>query len=447
MEFEEYEKTSMGARNFFKACIGINRTAKIRFGIITVSILVVLTLLIKFVYNPTAGSYVAKWNYDVYQLNDKIDTKVTAYADGSSFKETKEDKRLTTYMDGSSFKVKDLYSKATLESIVKANPELDGINIYKMFDDDDITVTMVISENDNGLTNFELSVKQKYFKNKSQVKQLVEAIANLPIDKTKTLISNIDNEVNLRTFKNYSTSYDDQINALVTQSTFILESYNALIEKYKDRLVPSLDKTVSELIKKATYEINSLNLSYFKVEADNNHYVYQYDTYLASLVSKKNQYTEDLAIVNKKIEALHDNQISPANDESLLANLLVEKVDLECQIEKLNLLINEGNTADTTAFDAKLNNAYTKLKALTDELTTSQKEIYSMQQEVFFESNSVVSTAKSIGTILSLAISLIIGVLAAVAVNLVLDYNKFKQQVLAEKASSTTTDDQKTKAE
>ena len=70
-----------------------------------------------------------------------------------------------------------------------------------------------------------------------------------------------------------------------------------------------------------------------------------------------------------------------------------------------------------------------------------------MQQEVFFESNSVVSTAKSIGTILSLAISLIIGVLAAVAVNLVLDYNKFKQQVLAEKASSTTIDDKNKKAE
>ena len=108
-EFEEEKKLTV--KQFFTVLIGINRKARIRFGIVAGALFLVTLLVILLVYNPMKGVYTSTWKYDV-----------TTFLEDDS-----------AYLDGTKFSGQELVLYQNLDRIVKSNEDFSSIDLEKLF--------------------------------------------------------------------------------------------------------------------------------------------------------------------------------------------------------------------------------------------------------------------------------------------------------------------------
>lgn len=442
MEYENYEfeeEKKLSIKQFLLVCVGINKKARIRFGIIAGAIFLITTLLVLLLYNPNRGEYTATWTYDVYTLTDNETVDSTNELTGAVVK-----KKTISYLDGTTFKVKDLYSLNHLYEIVDSNPNLAGIDAYKLYNKDAISIVMKAPETSNDDYTFTINVQQSYFKSKDQAREFVKAIAETPVEITKSLIDEIDNTRYLKVFKYYSSTYQEKIEALKNQAASILSNYESLMAKYGDRRLSSkfiIGDFISDYYHSAESLIQSQNLDALQIEVAKKHYVYKYTQYLPVLESKKNELTVTLGIVDNKITALKNEGLH----NETLSELLIQKEDLQNEISIVEDFISDGATVDTSAFDDRLEDIYQKLSSITTSLTDVQKEVYSERQYVYYDNNNVVDERGSLGVALTAILALVLGVAVAVMTNLFMDYSKYKKQIQEENEEKSQDNETKEK--
>lgn len=418
MENYYEEKEGLSLLEVIKVMIGYNKKSKIRALCVFLGVTLVVLLVIIFGYNRSKSMYVSEFNYLVETF------------DGN------------TYVDGTKFIYLDLISEDTLREIKKNDSKFDGVDVEGIIEDDAISIERNLA--DESIYAFTLTVKSKYFKNKDQAKAFVTEIAKVPQTITNKMLDKLDYTKALVSFATYDKTYDDMIADLINQANVIEGIFTELINKYGDRYLDENYNTlkISSLQKKTVKAIDNLNLNALKEELSVNDYVYDYQNTLPLLEIQIAYQKDQKVLVENKITSISaeiDRQLAASSGASAtieglntqLAELLIKKEDLDNSITKLQSKIDNGATTDDTAFKNKLNNAYEALVDLTNETTELKKTVVLQNQKIYFNSNSVVTAEGGFSTLVTIAASVILGLAAAILVNLVMDYEKYKKAVLS----------------
>lgn len=396
-----------------KVMFGYNKKGRIRFLCVALGVALVTLLAVLFGYNNKKENYESKFNYLVESF------------DGN------------TYLDGTKFIQLDLISEENLTKIKESDSSFSNIDVDGMLDSDSISI--VRNTGDEEIYAFTLVVKKSFFNSSTQAEKFVRAIADTPKNITNEMIDKLNYGSALDSYTNYDESYETKINDLITQRELITATYLTLIEKYGERYLDSSfgdNQTLMTIQNKALKLMANLELENLSKEVNTKGYVLNYDKALPELTIKLDDCNARLAVVNTKIESIKSEIGSSGASTTadglnqILANLIVEREDLNTEIEKLNTKISNGKTADTKSFDEKLANAYDTLEELTDELTNAHKFVLKQNQKVYFASKNVVTKTGGLSLLFTIAITVVAGLGVAVLVNLIMDLYNYKEAVL-----------------
>jgi hypothetical protein len=122
-----------------------------------------------------------------------------------------------------------------------------------------------------------------------------------------------------------------------------------------------------------------------------------------------------------------------------LASLLVQKEDLVSSILRYQDKIDYGETTDITSFDNKLLNFYT-LDSLTKEIIILHKSILTTNQKIYYDSNNVVTKTGGVSIVITIGLSLALGLGVAMITNLVMDLSNYKKVVISKNDFSKKND-------
>lgn len=410
------EQDGLNIFEFLKVMIGYNKKGLIRLASVTVGVALVVFLILVFGYNKSKDYYVSEFNYLVETF------------DGD------------TYFDGTKFIALDLISEESLKKVKESNEQFNSIDIAAMLKEDDISIERNEAPS---MYAFTISVKKSCFQSRNQAAEFVKAIASIPQTTTNKMISQINNSGALTSYTEYDMTYEAKIDDLIAQTKVINSIYASLIEKYSDRNINEEfgeSVKISTLQTKASKMIMNMHLDQLKAVGELNYYVYDYESELPILENKLANYNDRLVVVSNKITSICneiDRQLTSASNanvdglNSQLAALLVEKEELTYNITLVQNKITYGATTDTTEYDAKLTGYFNSIKELTDEATRVQKYVLTYNQNVYFDSNNVVTRTGGLSTILSIVVSAVIGFVVALIVNLIFDLTPYKQYHLS----------------
>ena len=192
------------------------------------------------------------------------------------------------YPDGSTFVAGDLVSKSNLQSAVDSNSDLKGINVSKMINKGDITISygnnqdvidasgtssnVVFTEYKN---TFKVSILSKYFTSDDQAREFFNAMYSIPVSKAKTIYDSKTYDSYLVLSQRSGISYDTQLNNLVSQYTYIVDNYNSLISNYSDQYVTlnGSTTTIAKINEKLQAEYANLKVGNLSTTIDMKGYV------------------------------------------------------------------------------------------------------------------------------------------------------------------------------
>ena len=200
---------------------------------------------------------------------------------------------------------------------------------------------------------------------------------------------------------------------------------------------------LNDLFLQVKSTISSMQLDTLNEIVENKSYVNDYEKELPLLQTTLDSLTDDLNLVNKKIKAIQDEierQINLGASASTLDSLnstlgplLISKEEITNKISIIENQINYGDTQDTSDFDATLEDDYQTRLGITNEYTYVQKNLHRSYQKIFYSTNNIVEEVGGMGTLTSVGLPVILGLLAAMIVNLVIDLPKYSQLVKEKK--------------
>lgn len=405
-----------------KVMIGCNRKSRIRGAIIAVSLFLISFLVLFFGYYRPSKQYVSVFNYGISTF------------DG------------VTYYDGTQYNYLDMINIDNLTQVKDSDPQFKNIDVERLYYSDSIKIARNTNEKTSNVYGLTISAKSSYFSNFDQAKAFIEAVIAEPIDITNEMLDKINNERYLNEYKTNSYSYDQLVTALMSQAQLIIDGYDYLLEQYNNRYLANENGSslrIQDVKTKAVNKISSLELSNLKRVLETKPYVYDYESELpvleADLASLRyeydlvdNQISVLQAEISSQIQASTSTSVTVEGLNSELSALLMQKETLDLKITLTEEKITNGATVDTTAYDARLEKTYNELKTLTTELTAVEKEVYKSRQNVYYESNSVI-TETSNGLLKVLIVSVGVAVLGAFIVNLFMDLKKYHNSLIENK--------------
>ncbi len=416
-DFEDEDGLSL--LDIIKISIGRNKIAKIRFCIITISLIVITYLAVGVFYNNYKTNYIASFQYQIPSMIQKEN----------------EDGIITSvsYLDGTPFNVNSLVTLENLRNVKKSNDDFSNIDVEKMFDNTDVTASF----SGTGDYQYLLSIKKSYFKDANQAKLFFASIINLPLDNSKTLVKSTNNSLYLEHAVSDGLSLTEEIDNLINQANHITNTYNNLVTtasqygKYKVMLDGKLID-INEMKVVAQSKIDVLHLDLYINEVESNHYVRNLsdqkvrdkiqETY-NNLVAAQAELDQKINNYNSMIQA---GTMLNANYNNYIY-CMDKKVEVDYNVEVYKGYLDNG--IESPEFEAKLNEIVNILRDITEELTFVQKEIYQEElNTIFYEYNSVVTEAGKLSSIIVIAVSVVVGLVIAAIVNLVLGYSKYKNE-------------------
>ncbi len=129
------------------------------------------------------------------------------------------------YPDGTPFYFQDMISLPALGKAKASDERFAGIDITKMFEEDDITLA-----EDEG--KYTLTVEQSYFKQHTLATDFLRAVANVPVEFAKEKAGAIDYTLDKDVFD--GADFEDKIKLLLVQKESILKLYDEWIASYRD---------------------------------------------------------------------------------------------------------------------------------------------------------------------------------------------------------------------
>ena len=241
---------------------------KLLLAIITVVITVIGILGIQFLYSKPNEKYLSSFEYSIPGINEG------------------------RYIDGSNFNYRTLISLNNLVNVKDSNSEFNSINVWDMYNNNDIQITYTYLDSDNqplADPYYTINVKKSYFSSDKQAAKFISEIANYPIEKTLEIVKNTTYDYNLKSY-NSALTYEGQIQYLESQIELLNDKYLTLITDYGDLYID--EEQISQKQAKLTLYFVNNPLSLLSNELEINGYVKNYDITLPQLETQK-EYLED----------------------------------------------------------------------------------------------------------------------------------------------------------
>jgi hypothetical protein len=376
----------------------------------------IFVLVVQFYYNPSKRTYTVDYNIE--------------YPNSVSGQ----------YPDGTAFRLSDLTTLKTLEYIKSTDESFADIDVSKMIEEDDISISQVTDSTTNE-TNIELSVKVKYFSNKEQAQKFIKAIAEFPIEYVKTLVDTSEYYANLTAFS-AARSYDSQITMLESQLSYVDQMYASLVNLYGQYYTVN-GKSLSVYRLELNNVFSSEDLLQLNSELTNGRYVKDADKYLEGAQAEIDAYNKQISYNNKRIEALREERDKISDSQSdvetfnkAILDLVTANSDLQQKIDIINERVASINSADKsaqTAFEAKLESYVSALKTATDTFKDVRIAVYEEKSVTIYNTNKIEASG-GLNIILAAVIGAVVGFVVAGVVICIIDMPKYLKKRNEEEA-------------
>ena len=374
----------------------------------------------------TLGLYFLGKRNEVYSVSFVLQLPNTS--------ETNSTSTSYTYPDGASFYFTDLISKQNLKEVASREGFKD-IDVDKMVKKGDISISRevdkVTENSQNGVydLSYTVKVKAKYFGEEDVARDFIEALISFPRDYISTMF--IDYDQSLTVAKSLIT-YDGQLDALKEQAEFILTNYEELIAAYGTGVVVKEGKTLGfyqaqlqTFLKSTLDNLKTRALTNMYVMGDENGQplaaaIRQYET---DTLTKRDELNE----LQRTLDALYvgsDGQTSVIVGAEIL-ECAAKKEKLQTEIDYYEKFTAESCTYNEE-FDKEVKTASAKVEGFTKEFAEISSIVYKTKTTVNYLNASIIEVEGGRGLIMSVGISLIVGLILAAVVAYIVGWNKLK---------------------
>ncbi len=396
---------------------------------IAVLVTVIAVLLLVFCLNPLTAKYSLEFSI-TYPSSDTL-----------------------KYPDGTPFYYRELISYSVLEKAKETDSRFSKIDVDKMISEDDISI-VAETQTENGVTQYTgyytITVKGSYFSGKTVAADFIRAIADVPVNRAKTIASELDFRLDYEIFE--GASYSDRLTLLDAQKKELLAQLDDLITLYSENYTVE-GKTLKNYRAKIAvlYSDNDGGFrSRLQEELDLSGYV-PVDYAEARIAELKNE----LALNEKTIAALKESlmdissqttnltravnsassadavnqsesssQIVIEQEEADLSQMLAQLVERNMQIEyQIEMLSNQENI---TAFEARLNAEYEKLADAAEMTNAVVNAVYGQESSANFTTSKAVKDGGVNVVLGGIGIFILVFAIACIVVCLK-DYPAYKE--------------------
>ena len=403
----EYENEGISFLDLCKVAFG----RKILLLIITLSITLIGCLFVKFSYNKNKTKVSAEYNYSITGLDNG------------------------EYFDGSAFNYRNLVSLNNLNIVKDSDPSFSNINTEKLHENDAIMISKTVTgEEDSKDVTYKITVYLKYFSSSSQAMKFMNKLADLPYNRTISLLDTVKYDSYLIGAKT-STDYESQIAFLEMQEELLQTNYEEIIEKYSDRTL-SDGKKVSDYYNSLLMYVQSKKINNLLALIEEKGYVKNYSKVETELINEKKALESEKNLNNSKIAALADiiNELMiNANAQGItnfntsfydetISELTIRNVEIDNELAIIDNKIAHKDQP-TTEFDALINGYQAELESYTNDFVKAQKEVINNEAAVNVLNNKPIVQGR-IKPIIGIAIFLVGGLIVGACVNLIIDRKK-----------------------
>ena len=316
----------------------------------------VLTIFIGFVVNPINREYSMEFYF--------------SYPASGTFK----------YPDGSDFSYYEFISYESLNSAKASDERFGSIDIDTMLREDDISVTPVYEETEEGerrTGNYIIAVDGEYFSSRETAQAFIRAITQVALDgvleKTQSIGYSIDEEV----FQD--ATFEDRLTLLREGRESILGAYDGWISEYRAGYAVG-GKTLSAYRAEAAVACGDSILNSLQEELELRGYVTleERDVTIAKLQRERVINEDKIAALRELLESLPTTE--PDNDvQKMIADLEVRNIQIDSEIASLT----DENIA---SFDARVNEQYQQLQKAAENVNAVAVALYEQESTVYFSS-------------------------------------------------------------
>lgn len=338
-----------------------------------------------------------------------------------------------TYPDGESFYFTDIISSENLKEVA-SREGYGSIDVDKMVKKGDITIIRSVDKLDDDSKegvydlNYTVKVKASYFSDEDSARDFIEALTVFPREYIGNM--DIDYDQSLTTSKSAIT-YDEQLTLLKNQTYYIQAKYGELIETYGSEFVVKDGRTLAQCKNEVdSYLTKDLFTSLIN-DAEKNSYI-KSDTE-GKLKYESDKYSKEQALERAKNTLKGLSDFKPA-DGSLIYDEIValnrEIATLEQDIAILQRYIDAyANTEliQPEAFEKEVAKVEASVSKFTEDIKPVASYVYSRVTKINYLSTKVVEVEGGRGIVMSLAVSLVAGLVVACAAAYVVGWSKQKK--------------------
>ena len=407
---EEQEKTITFAK-FLKVAFGSWK----RLLIVTLAVGVVGTVALYFGYNRSAVRYTTTFTYNKNDLNEG------------------------KYCDGSDFYYTDIFSLENIKSVIASKADYKSIDADKLYYSNKFGFSRSTA---NDVVSYNLTLPTNVFSDSTQVKSFVQDLARYPITKDKSLMNKEHFEANLVLYDSAPT-YENQIAYLKNHANSLRNLYSALSSNNKESAsvvatINANNTEINNLVGGANGYLDYLSYSikeYGYVKDYNSQEAKNFESTIQSLKTEREINANKIKALEEEIKELTSGSSSLVLNslDSAISNLTQRNADIEEEIKVIQKKIDaKSNTSveyanGKGAFELRLSYFRQKLSEATESFVQVLRTVNDTSDEAVFASSSIVSSTGGISLPIEIALSLIVGLVAACIVNLIVDRKKLSE--------------------
>ena len=381
---------------------------KILVGIITLIVLIISLLLILFWYNPNNATY------------------------QSDFELTFSGSDQDIYPTGKKFNYRDIVSLDRLNKIKQSNSKYSKINIDKLYDENNIRISRLASNDTTKISNnYSIVIADSGINDEKVIKDFISDLLKDVTNEIIVDVNSISYTYNFSGVDNYSL-YTDVLNFLIYQKDIIINAYENLILTYGESY--SIDgTTLNAKLSTINNTIKNLSLNGLLSMAEQNRYVIDsqdvenYNSLITTRISSLLRIKEENDLIINSYSTLgslivyEDIQKRIAQNASIvlqLRNLLNSYNETNYSFTNEDIL---APSLPSEEYKLSIESVYKEINDLAIDLENDIKAMGSDSLVLNFESNSIVEKSGTINIFIAIVGGLVLGVILGSVVVLIID--------------------------